>query len=925
MMIDDEDGGLQQHHQHQQQFQQPHHHQQHPHHHQQQFQQMRNQLPPLHHQVPLQPLNEHHHMLKHHNSSGNMTIHTSMRQPPQQQQGSPQSYHYQPSPSSHHYHHHHQHSTGSDMSAESATVHRFPSFSSIGSGNGHHSLSQSNSHHHPHDSTGSGTGHHSIVHSPSSSTSSITTPPFCTNTPCPLFSSHPLPHNSCSLQTSHLKIKDARFSLLGTAIFQATRKFLSFPLMKLPTGCASAPPEFSDHRNPFLQPKKPSFNDPFHSHSAGDLFSHTTSNRDSITSETSTMSNASGRFYQQYPNLPRTSSENRLSLNSIGRLSHNFGRSDSMVWADNLNDFNTIGGGRHSFHLSSIGSPRGSGNRLSLSSLGSGIISPPVLSPRNDSDMPVSPTNNPSFWLSPRQKDALMNSGNRNSGGGVNLETFKPNSGQSFGERPNSNDFSSQLYHLRMLQQQQSGPNQGFGDMNYQHQQQQQHHQQHAHMQQRFGFEEVNVKTEDLSTGSGSANTPSTWNHHNEYANSSGGEEKFHENEESGKKKRKRRFYNSFISPIRKKSKDAMEDDEDLDSPTSASSQGSSKRRKWGSLFLKVFPTKIGSNSTNTPNQSTKSMSQQTPVQSPFGNNQQPPQNNQFSFQPNANQSAFGQTNQANGYQYNNQHRGSNAGFNYNNQSPYGNVPPQENSFNPELQQKTQMFWFEQNNRRQEPTPFSSPIPTPNNNHQQPPQQQQQQQQQQQPVFNFNQSPQKESGFFTFQQPNQQNQQNQPQFNAQHPSQTPPPIKQSPRSHQHQQEEIHYGEDGLPEDDDYINSADDFTDEEDDGNAEDRPFKCPQCPKSFTHITNLKRHAKLHNGNKPFACSHPNCDKRFARRSDLQTHMRIHTGERPYVCNHDGCGKRFTTCSNLRRHEKIHSKKGKATSTKKKSKKAKKE
>ncbi|SLM34383.1 c2h2 conidiation transcription factor [Lasallia pustulata] len=48
------------------------------------------------------------------------------------------------------------------------------------------------------------------------------------------------------------------------------------------------------------------------------------------------------------------------------------------------------------------------------------------------------------------------------------------------------------------------------------------------------------------------------------------------------------------------------------------------------------------------------------------------------------------------------------------------------------------------------------------------------------------------------------------------------------------------------------------------------------------------------------------CDKRFTRPSSLQTHMYSHTGEKPYACEVDGCGRHFSVVSNLRRHRKVH-------------------
>jgi hypothetical protein len=48
------------------------------------------------------------------------------------------------------------------------------------------------------------------------------------------------------------------------------------------------------------------------------------------------------------------------------------------------------------------------------------------------------------------------------------------------------------------------------------------------------------------------------------------------------------------------------------------------------------------------------------------------------------------------------------------------------------------------------------------------------------------------------------------------------------------------------------------------------------------------------------------CDKRFTRPSSLQTHMYSHTGEKPYACEAEGCGRHFSVVSNLRRHRKVH-------------------
>ncbi|OMH85732.1 Zinc finger protein [Zancudomyces culisetae] len=48
------------------------------------------------------------------------------------------------------------------------------------------------------------------------------------------------------------------------------------------------------------------------------------------------------------------------------------------------------------------------------------------------------------------------------------------------------------------------------------------------------------------------------------------------------------------------------------------------------------------------------------------------------------------------------------------------------------------------------------------------------------------------------------------------------------------------------------------------------------------------------------------CHKLFSRPSTLATHMHSHTGEKPYKCTYKHCGKSFSVMSNLRRHQKIH-------------------
>ncbi|KAK3908607.1 Histone-lysine N-methyltransferase PRDM9 [Frankliniella fusca] len=82
----------------------------------------------------------------------------------------------------------------------------------------------------------------------------------------------------------------------------------------------------------------------------------------------------------------------------------------------------------------------------------------------------------------------------------------------------------------------------------------------------------------------------------------------------------------------------------------------------------------------------------------------------------------------------------------------------------------------------------------------------------------------------------------------------------------------------------------------------EKPFSCSTCGAAFAQSSYLQMHMRIHTGEKPYSCS--TCGAAFARSSVLQTHMRIHTGEKPYSCS--TCGAAFAQSSVLQRHMRIH-------------------
>jgi hypothetical protein len=727
------------------------------------------------------------------------------------------------------------------------------------------------------------------------------------NAPCPLFSSHPIQKENTQIRTQHINVRDTRRSLLATAIFEATRTFLSFPLMKLPLG-SSAPSEFSPQNNPFLKGARIK-----RLQSMGSMSSDNSASLPPI------------KVGVENHNTHQTRHQHRHDRHSR-RYSAMMGGMVMMNTAMMLDD--DTGNDAGLFSFSDKASPIGSPNDNTATTL-SGMISP----------VGTSPNTNYNYLID----------------GDHHAHQQLPNVGDLYSALQHQFQMQARQEHIQEVYRRQMLQERELDEVDDDEMSPQ-------HVSSRDQLPPLNTHTSapQMHSTTEGHSVPPLPRIMDETSNSMDST-----NEQKSSIHKRGRSFLDLINPIKKK----FGDNSQLTTPDESSSDASSttSSTKGGRLsslkntIKNVLHRGTPSSSTNTPpspvvvpnntqvghtlRTTTKNDFSQAGYQQEYSSimnvlnasandvpqlmirrriepQQTPPSGDFYNRQPNVYerqpQQQQPQYHDFRDPQFMFRHEQYQQQQHQQQQQPQYVQPMNHHFVPPQFEERHHDLYY---NRQHD---FMKRLPTPldmdgmDSNHVSSPPHSPNYHSPSSPVREVPSSPTMLSRLMS-------------SASIRSPGSPVPTMMNKVRRREEFDDDIKEEDCDEDEDEDMetyrkrrrgsegavtrIKNEDSLLSEKDldpsmiNVGDEERPYKCNVCTKSFAHFTNLRRHVKLHSGNKPYTCEHSGCNKKFARRSDLQTHARIHTGERPFNCKFPGCTKSFTTVSNLRRHERTHDKK----------------